>query len=236
MLSYFRRLKRRPKVDNEVENEETDNNKETTVNNVGPSPQIPSKKPENSKEVTMNHDIDFEFISRLEGSRITKGYVPDISGSESGVTVATGVDLGQWNREQLKDIGVPENLLNKLEPYLGLERYNAANKLEEKPLKLTKEEAKILDKRIKNHFSEELIEHYNNYSDVKFKNLEPQKQTVVCSVAFQYGIYLNDATPNFWGQVTNQEWNKALANLREFGDDYDTRRNKEADLLEKALV
>ena len=39
--------------------------------------------------------IDFNFISKLEGGRKTKGYVPDPEGSRSGVTIATGVDLGK---------------------------------------------------------------------------------------------------------------------------------------------
>ncbi|MCZ6804491.1 MAG: pesticin C-terminus-like muramidase [Proteobacteria bacterium] len=60
------------------------------------------------------------------------------------------------------------------------------------------------------------------------------RQTVVASVAFQYGD-LESRTPNYWQQVTTGDWPAALYNLRNFGDRYPTRRNKEADLLESWL-
>ncbi len=44
---------------------------------------------------------------------------------------------------------------------------------------------------------------------------------VIASVAYQYGSLSR----------TNRDWQGALENLRDFGDVYDTRRNKEADLL-----
>ena len=56
------------------------------------------------------------------------------------------------------------------------------------------------------------------------------KATTVASVAFQYGN-LETETPNFWRQVTSGDWNAAEKNLRDFQDDYGTRRNLEADYL-----
>ncbi len=41
--------------------------------------------------------IDWDFISSLEGDQRLAGYVPAADVSESGVTIATGVDLGQRN-------------------------------------------------------------------------------------------------------------------------------------------
>ena len=38
--------------------------------------------------------IDFAFISSCEGGQRLKAYVPDPEHSESGVTLATGFDLG----------------------------------------------------------------------------------------------------------------------------------------------
>ena len=38
--------------------------------------------------------IDFTFIEKLEGYRL-EGYVPDAENSQSGVTIASGFDLGQ---------------------------------------------------------------------------------------------------------------------------------------------
>ncbi|WP_393941438.1 pesticin C-terminus-like muramidase, partial [Shewanella sp. S23-S33] len=39
--------------------------------------------------------VNFGFISGLEGGPILQGYVPDPKNSNSGVTIATGFDLGQ---------------------------------------------------------------------------------------------------------------------------------------------
>ena len=49
---------------------------------------------------------------------------------------------------------------------------------------------------------------------------------------FQYGFEKPEVkVKNFWTQVTSGQWDKALSNLRDFKDDYGTRRNSEADLL-----
>ncbi len=56
--------------------------------------------------------------------------------------------------------------------------------------------------------------------------------TVIASVAFQYGD-LESRTPNFWKQVISGDWEAAEANLRNFGDNYGTRRVKEADYYNK---
>ena len=77
-----------------------------------------------------------------------------------------------------------------------------------------------------------MVEAWNaSDASVSFEALAAECQTVIASVAFQYGN-LSTATPNFWRQVTAQDWSGALANLRNFGDRYKTRRAKEADLLE----
>jgi len=54
---------------------------------------------------------------------------------------------------------------------------------------------------------------------------------VITSVAFQYGNLATE-TPNFWRQVTSGDWDGAVGNLRNFGDAYGSRRNREADYFE----
>jgi hypothetical protein len=120
--------------------------------------------------------IDFNFISRLEGGRHTRGYVPNPETSRSGVTVGTGVDLGQMGDQDLVD----------------------------------------------------------ETADVSFEDLPDGVQTVIASVAFQYGS-LQKRTPNFWRQITSGDWQGAYRNLQNFGDDYGTRRKKEAVLLKQSL-
>ena len=65
---------------------------------------------------------------------------------------------------------------------------------------------------------------------VDWNLLEPEKQTVLLSVFRQYGS--TRRFPKFWTKATSGNWNAAIDELRNFNDDYATRRDKEADLLE----
>lgn len=78
--------------------------------------------------------IDFNFISELEDGRRTKGYVPDPEGSKSGVTIGTGVDLGQMAEGDLERLNLPTALKEKLRPYLGKKKHDALRLLEDMPL------------------------------------------------------------------------------------------------------
>lgn len=51
---------------------------------------------------------------------------------------------------------------------------------------------------------------------------------------FQYGD-LATKTPKFWAAVTAQDWKTTASILRSFGDAYKTRRNLEADLIDKLV-
>ena len=66
--------------------------------------------------------VDFTFIASLEGDQWLRGYIPMSQGkviANSGMTVATGFDLGQWRMSDLQDLGFSKQLLDKLRPYLG---------------------------------------------------------------------------------------------------------------------
>ena len=69
--------------------------------------------------------------------------------------------------------------------------------------------------------------------DTRFDILTKAQQTVLASVAFQYGSNLKSKTKNFWKQVTSGDWDSAIKNLENFGDKYSSRRNREADLLKE---
>ena len=179
--------------------------------------------------------VDFDFIHRLEGRRALKGYVPEPEISDSGVTIASGVDLGQRDKQSLQRLDITEHLRAKLRPYLGMRKQEAVAFLEHNPLEITEEEAEELDAAVKRLMMGSLISKFDAASPVPFEQLEPQKQTVIASVAFQYGTGLDARTPNFWKQVTTGNWTGALANLRNFGDDYRTRRKTEGDLLAETI-
>ncbi|WP_138519422.1 pesticin C-terminus-like muramidase [Limnobacter alexandrii] len=186
----------------------------------------------------MSYEVDYAFLSKLEGGCRTGGYIPDLEKSKSGVTVATGFDLGARNEDDLRRLGIQGTLFKKLSPYLGLTRHDAAKKLEKVPLNISTTECLFIDQVVKTHYLVQLANRYNNAissSAVKFEDLKPEFQTVITSVSFQYGLELARSAPKFWASVVGQDWKAAVKILRNFQDQYPTRRNKEADLMEGAL-
>lgn len=184
-------------------------------------------KPTNAKTPVVS--IDFSFIAELEGSS-NIGYVPDPEKSRSGVSIAAGFDIGQRSADELKQ-AFPKALCDKLLPYANKIKHEAVQALEDTPLTLTDEEILTINRYSHAQAESRLVKSWNEADSYDvFERLAEECQTVVASVAFQYGS-LEARTPNFWKQVTQGDWPSALDNLRNFGDKYPTRRNKEADLL-----
>jgi len=178
-------------------------------------------------------EIDWNFIQKLEGFSVV-AYVPEPYTSNSGVTIASGFDLGQTNAYDIIALSLPKDLQDKLLPYIGLKGIAALDFIKKYPLKLTKKEVKLINKAVKKVHVERLTDEYNLNSDYTFMFLDSKKQTAIASVAFQYGS-LKTRCPKFFKLVTNGQWAKAVHELRNFGDAYPTRRNKEADLLELSI-
>lgn len=78
--------------------------------------------------------VDYGFIARMEGGSLTKGYVPAPKTSNSGVTVATGFDLGARSEPDLRRIAIPAPLIEQLRPYLGKKKQAAVTALQQQPL------------------------------------------------------------------------------------------------------
>ena len=178
------------------------------------------------------YDIDWDFIAEREGGSFLKGYHPS---DKSGVTIATGVDLKEKDRSFFEHLGVPEHIINKLEPFFGLSGMEA--KANANKLVLAEGEDTILNSAIKMYFAEEVAKTYEKYSNGKlFSDLTREQQTVLASVGFQHGTYFlrKDKTPmNFIKQAGQGDWTAVENNLRNFGDNFNTRRNLEADYLIK---
>jgi GH24 family phage-related lysozyme (muramidase) len=183
----------------------------------------------------MPENINFKFLSNLEGGSKTTGYVPAAGVSKSGVTIATGFDLGQRNEKDLKSLKLNAALITKLKPYLGSKAANAQALLKKSPLVINSIQASAIDKAVKSEHISKLKLKYNTAAGnkKKFIDIPHQAQTVITSVSFQYGVGLNIRAPKFWKAVTSQNWSEATKLLKAFGDAYPTRRRKEAALLEK---
>lgn len=177
--------------------------------------------------------IDTKFLGELEGFT-TEGIVPlDDKGvplGTSGVTVGTGIDLGHQDEKGLRDAGVRPDIIRKVKLYLGKKKEEAQSLLEKMPLQLTPEEAQEISSAVVIDSVDKLASRYNKDSTQKFEELPPKMQTVLVSLHHQFGNKVYGY--NAWDQATSGDWPALVDNLRDFGDDYPTRRNREADYLE----
>jgi UDP-3-O-acyl-N-acetylglucosamine deacetylase len=181
---------------------------------------------------TKNNNINFDFISTFEGGSLNKGYVPDAAKSKSGVTIAVGFDLGARNVNDLRALNLDNALVDLLTPYLGLQGRSALRYVEQHPLIIADADATSINVSVKSVLIDLLVAKYDADAGVSFSSIPAKWQTVIASVEFQYGS-VQKKCPSFWRCVIKQNWHEAIAELRDFGDRYRTRRNKEADYVEQ---
>lgn len=175
--------------------------------------------------------VNWIFIGEQEGAGICEGYVPVANTSESGVTIGTGVDLGQMSPASLSALPISEGLKDKLRPYCGLRKAAAVDCLAGQPLSITRDECTELDRAIQAGHLAQVAAAYDAAQPPKpFAQLPERAQTVIASVAFQYGS-LRVRCPRFWAASVRQNWRDVLSELENFGDAYGPRRRREADYL-----
>lgn len=198
-----------------------------------------------------------DFLSRVEGPRQTTGYIPcfvngggtaNYKGTgdpsrytamgASGVTIATGCDLGQTDLNTLREYGLHEMaLLEKLIPYIGLKKDKAIRKLHTAPLAITMEQATDIDHAVHQGYLDKYVRPaYERDSRVKFDDLPDQAQAVVMSVCFQKGANgVRRDWPKTWKYLTQCDWASAAHELQHGFTQYKTRRATEGKLLEELL-
>ncbi|MDR2186383.1 MAG: pesticin C-terminus-like muramidase [Treponema sp.] len=142
-------------------------------------------------------------LARFEGRAVCRGYVPCAGGTwypggpgkgeplgASGVTVATGVDLGQQTAGGLA--GLPADLVKKLLPYLGLKRREAVEKLRLEPLVISAGEAAAIDRVMHDRYTGETAVLFGREA---FDRAPPQAQAVAVSLHYQFGTPFREASP-----------------------------------------
>jgi hypothetical protein len=194
----------------------------------------------NNNRIDGFETVDIEYISKEEGDNVLDGYtLPPEQFSKSGVTVATGVDLGARNLNDLK--GLDSKIIEKLKPYLGLKGENAKKQLDLIPLKLSEKESNTLNKFIQKKILTKLKTKWNNDSKIKFNKLSTEQATVLASVAFQYGSSFKrtDGTQmNFYKLALNNDWQGVYDELMDFKDKSESvnkRHKRAAKILKKYL-
>ena len=183
--------------------------------------------------------INWHFIEELEGAAVATGYVPrDKDGKplgKSGVTIAGGVDLGQRSVNDWRRLAIHDATLEMIKPYCGVKGAAAVALLNERPLVLGEAHVQELDNCLRADFTKTVENRWNAATSVNhgamWDDLSDREQTVIMSVAWQYGTPWKRC-PTFWGHATAGRWDDVIAELRDFGDVYPTRRRKEADYME----
>ena len=171
------------------------------------------------------------FVEKEEGGQILKAYPPPAKGS--GTTVATGIDLGQHSEKDLKDLGVSDKTIYKVRKYLGAKDATARKLLKEKPLTLTKAEADELDTAIHSDIYD-TVESKLKSKGVILAKLPQEAQSVVKSLAINFGKNLDDKIPTIWKAITEKDWPKVqnlLVTTKWKQPELVARRKREADLL-----
>lgn len=221
------------------------------------------------KDCTEQWRFDEEFLGESEGLLKTDGYVPtyeedikdkkgniiyktgDVIGS-SGVTISTGVDLGQQSAKgtrgvidaYIKDNGNPakvdvDALMKKLDPYFGLKKQKAMDALDKTPLTVTLSEAKLLAKSFSYDTQVRVAKKFdaNNTKSMVFKQLPEEAQTVIIDFAYQYGLSTTSGSvrQTFWKYAYDGEWKKLADWLKGKPDQYKSRRGREGVRLQDGI-
>lgn len=180
-------------------------------------------------------NVDFKWIKGQEGYKL-KGYVPkDKKGNvigHSGVTIASGFDLGSRSKQSLKASGLSDELVSKLTPFAGL-RGEAAVKAAEN-LNITDEEGLAINQYAKQDSLTQLDKEWMKATGESFASVPKHKATPIADLAFNHGVKKITGY-NFWNQVTNDDWEGAEANLRNFGEKdplLQPRRTRAADYFD----
>ena len=183
--------------------------------------------------------IQYEYIRKqlepFEGKGVTQAYVPCRQGvvlGVSGVTIGTGVDLGQQTDLGLAKMGVGLIVVLKLMPYLGLKKQQAVAFLKANPLQLSRAEVENLDTAVINHYINNTARQYNQAGPAApFENIPKQAQAVIVSLFYQKGG--PKTFPHTWQALLNGNWANAANRLRTpaLWTDYHSRRKAEGGLL-----
>lgn len=195
--------------------------------------------------------IDWQFIESLEGSNVLQGYVPkdrfDRPIGKSGVTIGTGIDIGQLTALDLLHLldrinPFPLDLFKNLRHYTDQIGTKALTALTRRPLEISKEDSLLLVTAMRAKVANQLAMQWKLSTLNDFSVLPAEAQTVLFSLAWNFGTNLREALPNTWlhfvdGYFSNS-WGKVYEWLKKFpskNPKLRARREKEAEYLKGLL-
>lgn len=149
----------------------------------------------------------------------------------SGVTVGTGLDLGQQADADLRRMGISDALIERFRPYLGKRREDAVDALSLAPLILTDAECDAVDAAVHGDYIRRAAALYDAKAGTPFADCPAQAQAVIVSLFYQLGA--PSGYPKTWKYLCACDWARASRELRTGFSRYANRRADEGCLLEE---
>lgn len=188
--------------------------------------------------------VDWGFVKQSEGY-VNHGYmVYNNDGSippSSGITIASGFDLGQHSASDIDHIGLSAGTAAQLKQYVGLKGYTAEAYLYTHPaVYLTPQEGELINSWAHSETLIRTVVAYDNAAGTgAFYKLPEAAQTALADAAFQWGSLANSKNSDmrdFWQDAVSKDWSSAISDLKDAADSgYASRRMREAALLENAM-
>lgn len=177
--------------------------------------------------------VGYSFVKGEEGTKLN-GYVPNMG--VSGVTIASGLDLGQQSMSRLRSFGILDSVISKLAPYVGLKGRSASLALANKPLRLSKEEIDHIDAQVMPFYAREAAAAFNAVSPGKnFTELPFPVRTALFSAFYQHGNFTNHRWLRDAAFAAGRgDYNNAASSFR-LAPAYRERRAREASLIQSAI-
>lgn len=200
-----------------------------------------------------------DFLSTVEGPRQTVGYIPcfKVAGGTanykgagdpaafkamgaSGVTIATGCDLGQSSVGVMRGYGLEEVIVRKLLPYFEHKKEAALRVLHRIPFTISADDAAAIDAAVHIGYLRKYVipVFERECHKMRFVNLPKQAQATIASICFQKGVggTKRDA-PKTWAALVHCDWADAADRLcnRSLWREYQSRRGQEGVMLKGAV-
>lgn len=228
-------------------------------------PSIPEEKPQSAvgKVVDTVKGVGEDavaFIKRVlakfEGEKILRGYIPGKQGpnkgrvlGKSGVTIGTGLDLGQQNIYDLKNMGIRQDLIDRFKPYLekrypGKDGWTAERALQVSggaKLAINDAEADYLGDKVERSY---ISKARKKVGEELFDRLPKEPQAALVSAGFHMGPgvlsvdTVSPATRKAINKMKSKDFigaSKEWSNPANWSEDhwYKSRRLEEASLIAK---
>lgn len=188
------------------------------------------------------------FLTKWETSQ-TIGYIPcrkrNFTGrndfaacgeviASSGVTIGTGLDLGQQCASDLVRMGIAPALIERFRPYIGLRREESVFVLERAPLTISADECASLDAVVHTDYILRSANAYDFASGLRFEDIPAEAQAVIVSLFYQLGDG-KKKYPKAWALLCAGDWLGAAHECITGFTKYSNRRADEGRLLQKAV-